>query len=125
MVSIDGGIPYQTSTMDPTPQTYLKWYQSPTLSEGNHTIKVDGIFEMSLDYATIIVGQDTPLSGKKIIVDDDDSNVHYSGNWTRNKDLFFPGLGSSKGLPFRNSTHRSTTPGDTITFLFSGQSFTV
>jgi len=125
MVSIDDGVPYQTSYMDPTPQTYIQWYQSPTLSDDNHTIRVDRIFGASLDYATITVGQNTPLSGKKIIVDDDDSAVHYSGNWTRNKDFFFPGMGSSKGLPFRNSTHRSTTPGDTVTFLFSGQPFTV
>jgi hypothetical protein len=90
------------------------------LSEGNHTIKVDGIFGgTSLDYATITVGQNTLLSGKKIIVDNDDSTVHYSGGWTRNTDKFVPG-GLPKGLPFQNSTHRSTTPGDTITFLFSG-----
>ena len=120
MVSIDGATSYQTSYMDPTPSTYLQWYQSPTLSEGNHTIKVDGIFGTSLDYATITVGQNTPLSGKKIIVDNDNSAIHYSGTWTRNTDEFVPG-NSSKGLPFRNSTHRSTTPGDTITFLFSGQ----
>ena len=124
VVSIDGGTPYNTSYMDPTPQSYLQWYQSPTLSEGNHTIKVDGVFGTSLDYATITVGQNTPLSGKKIIVDNDDSTVHYSGSWIRNTDEFVPG-GIPKGLPFRNSTHRTTTLGDTITFLFSGQSFTV
>ena len=107
--------------MDPIPQTYLQWYQSPTLAEGNHTIKVDREDETSIDYATITVGQNTPLSGKTIIVDNEDSAIHYSGNWTRNTDEFFP-VGLPKGLPFRNSTHRSATPGDTITFLFSGQS---
>ena len=121
IVTIDSGTPYNTSYMDPIPQTYIQWYQSPTLSEGNHTIKVDRVDETSLDYATIAVGQNTPLSGKKIIVDNDDSAIHYSGNWTRNTDEFFPGV-DPKGHPFRNSTHRSTTPGDTITFLFSGQS---
>ena len=106
--------------MDPIPQTYLQWYQSPTLAEGNHTIKVDREDEAALDYATITVGQNTPLSGKTIIVDNEDSAIHYSGNWTRNTDEFFP-VGDPKGHPFRNSTHRSATPGDTITFLFSGQ----
>jgi hypothetical protein len=105
--------------MDPTPPTYLQWYQSPTLSEGNHTIKVDGISGTSLDYATITVGQNTLLSGKKIIVNNDDSTIHYSGGWTRNTDKFVPGR-DPKGLPFQNSTHQSTKPGDTITFLFSG-----
>ena len=121
IVTIDSGTPYNTSYMDPIPQTYIQWYQSPTLAEGNHIIKVERVDETSLDYATIAVGQNTPLSGKKIIVDNDDSAIHYSGSWTRNTDEFFSG-GDSKGHPFRNSTHRSTTPGDTITFLFSGQS---
>ena len=121
IVTIDSGTPYNTSYMDPIPQTYIQWYQSPTLAEGNHTIKVDKVDGAALDYATITVGQNTPLSGKKIIIDNDDSTVHYSGSWTRNTDEFFSG-GDSKGHPFRNSTHRSTTPGDTITFLFSGQS---
>jgi len=111
--------------MDPTPQTYLQWYQSLTLSEGKHTIHVDGVARTSLDYATIAVGQNTPLSGKKIIVDNDDPAIHYSGNWTRNTSKIFPGGGLLKGLPFRNSTHRSTTPGDTITFLFSGRFHTI
>ena len=124
MVSIDGGTPYNTSYMDPTPQTYLQWYQSPTLPEGNHTIRVNGMAQTALDYATITAGQNTPLSGKKIIVDNDDSTVHYSGGWTRNTDEYIPG-GVPKGRPFRNSTHRSTTPGDTITFLFTGQSPTI
>lgn len=110
--------------MDPTPQSYLQWYQSPTLSEGKHTIHVDGLAGTALDYATITVGQNTSLSGKKIIVDNDDPAVHYSGNWIRNTSEFVPG-GIPKGLPFRNSTHRSTTPGDTITFLFTGRSHTV
>ena len=118
-VSIDGGTPYNTFYMDPTPQTYLQWYQSPTLSEGRHTIKVDGVDKTSIDYATITVGQNTPLSGKRVIVDNDDSSIHYSGSWTRNMDKFVPGDLPS-GLPFRNTTHRSTTPGDTVTFRFTG-----
>jgi len=120
MVTIDGGTPYNTSYMDPIPQTYIQWYQSPTLAGGKHTIKVDGIDGTSLDYATITVAQDTPLSGKKIIVDNEDSTIHYSGSWTRNINEFIA-IKVPKGRPFQNSTHRSTTPGDTITFLFSGQ----
>jgi hypothetical protein len=120
-VSIDGGTPYNTSYMDPNPQSYLQWYQSPTLPEGNHTIKVDGVDGAALDYATITAGQNTLLWGKKVIVDNDDHSIHYSGSWTRNTDEFVPG-GNPKGLPFRNSTHRSTTPGDSIAFRFSGQS---
>ena len=107
--------------MDPIPQSYVQWYQSPTLADGNHTIKVDEADGVALDYATIAVGQNTLLSGKTIIVDNEDSAIHYSGSWTRNTDEFFAG-GDKKGRPFRNSTHQSTTPGDTITFLFSGLS---
>ena len=119
-VSIDGGTPFSTSYMDLTPPSYLQWYQSPALSEGKHTIKVDGVDGTSLDYATITVGENTPLAGKKVIVDNEDPAVHYSGTWTRTPDEFLPGHIPS-GLPFRNSTHRSTTAGNTITFQFYGQ----
>src|SRR5437016_14045818 len=105
-VSIDGGTPYTTSYMDPTPQSYIQWYQSPTLSEGQHIIKVDGVDGTAIDYATITAGQNTPLSGKKIIVDNDDPSVYYSGSWTRNTDRFIPGGVQPDGLPFRNSTQR-------------------
>jgi len=120
IVSIDGGTPYTTYYMDPMPQSYVQWYQSPPLSEGQHTIKVDGVDGTALDYATITAGQHTPLLGKKIIVDNEDPSVHYSGSWSRNTDRLGPGVFS--GLPFRNSTHRSDTPGDTITLRFTGHS---
>ena len=71
-VSIDGGTPYTTSYMDPTPQSYIQWYQSPTLSDGQHTIKANGVDGTSVDFAAITVGQHTPLAGKKVIVDNED-----------------------------------------------------
>ena len=128
-VSIDGGTPDNTSC---TSSSYLQWYQSPTLSEGTHIIKVDNLNETSLDYATIAVGENTPLSRKKVIVDNDDLRkkvivdnddleaVHYFGSWIRTEEGFFPGGNMLAGLPFRGSTHRRATPGDTITFRFSG-----
>jgi len=120
-VSIDGGTPYTTYYMDPSPQTYIQWYQSPILSEGQHTITVDGVDGTDIDYATITVGQNSALSGKKVIVDSDDPSIHYSGSWIRNTDRFIPGhTYTIPGVPFRNSTYRSKTPGDTITFQFTG-----
>jgi hypothetical protein len=120
IVSIDGGTPYTTSYMDPTPQSYVQWYQSPSLSEGQHTIRVDGVDGTAIDYAIITAGQHTPLLGKKIIVDNEDPSIHYSGSWTRNTDQFVPK--DFSGFPFGNSTHRSDTPGDTISFRFTGNS---
>lgn len=117
-VTIDGDTPYTTYYMD-TPESYIQWYQSPTLTEGPHILKADGIWGTGIDYATVTVGQQTPLAGKNIIVDNDDPSVHYSGSWTRNTNRF---LATVSGLPFRNSTHRSNTPGDTITFRFTGHS---
>ena len=125
IVSIDGGTPYNTLCTDLTSPSYLKWYQSPTLSEGKHIIKVDNLNGTSLDYATITVGENTSLSRKKVIVDNDDLGaVHYFGSWIRTEEGFPPGGNILAGLPFRGSTHRSATPGDTITFRFSGQSHT-
>ena len=121
-VSVDGGPPLNTSYTDHTPQSYFQWYKSPTLSEGKHIIKVDGLNGTSLDYATVTVGENTPLSRKKVIVDNDNFEaVHYSSGWVKIEEGFFPGENTLAGLPFGGSTHRSATPGDTITFLFSGQ----
>ncbi|KAF8968104.1 hypothetical protein BDZ97DRAFT_1655524 [Flammula alnicola] len=120
-VSIDGGAEYETSYDDPTPQSYLQWYQSPTLPEGTHTIAVNQVAGTSLDYAIVTVGPNTPLTGKTILLDNEDPAIQYSGGWTRNTDRFDAG-NLPDGLPYHNSTHRSSTPGDIITFRFQGTS---
>lgn len=79
--------------------------------------KLDGT---AVDYALIEVGQNTPLAGKSVVVDDDDPAMVYSGSWSRNTDEFDAGS-LPDGFPLHNSTHRSSTVGDTVTLRFSGK----
>ena len=69
--------------------------------------------------AIITVGSNTSLQGKTLIVDNDNPAIEYFGTWTRNTSPFKSGIQS--GFPIGNSTHRSTTSGDMITFKFTGE----
>jgi len=75
---------------------------------------------IALDYAVVKVGNQTSLSGQTVIVDDDSSLIQYSGQWSRSTNKFTPGNLPS-GYPYGNLTHRSSNPGDTFTFQFSGK----
>ncbi|PPQ92273.1 hypothetical protein CVT25_008581 [Psilocybe cyanescens] len=122
-VSIDGGAP-STITYPGTPPAYVQWYQSPTLSDGTHNITVGHLGGTAVDYALIEVGQNTPLSGKTIVVDDDDPSIQYSGSWIRDTDEFDAGS-LPDGFPLHNGTHRGSQVGDTITLRFFGTSYSV
>ena len=124
-VSIDRRSAYNTTYGTkalslPSSQVYIQWYQSPTLSDGNHTITVSHLTG-SIDMALITVGPNTLLQGKTLIVDNDNPAIEYFGTWTRNTSPFVPGV-LQDGFPIGNTTHHSTTPGDTITFRFTGES---
>ncbi|EDR05984.1 uncharacterized protein LACBIDRAFT_294728 [Laccaria bicolor S238N-H82] len=123
-VSIDGASSYNTSYNDPTPQSYVQWYQSPILPEGTHNITLTHMAGTALDYAVITAGQNTPLAGKTVIVDNEDPSIKFTGSWTRNTDRFHSGS-PPDGYPFHNSTHQSTTPGDSFIFRFSGTSLNI
>ncbi|CAA7267296.1 unnamed protein product [Cyclocybe aegerita] len=121
LVSIDGGAPTNISYGDNSPPSYMQWYQSPTLSDGRHTITVSRIGSTSVDFAVVKVGRNTALSGKTVIVDDDNSAISYSSNWRRTPSRFDAGT-LPDGYPYGGSTHRGSTVGDTITFRFTGTS---
>ncbi|KAJ7165474.1 hypothetical protein C8R43DRAFT_878501 [Mycena crocata] len=106
----------------PIPQEYRQWYTSPTLSDATHTVVLDDLVWIDLDYAIITAGTSTSLSGTTLIVDDNDPDLVYGGRWTNNRDLFTIGHGQPSGLPFQNATHESNTIGDSMTFQFAGTS---
>ena len=120
-VSIDGGTAYNTTYSTIPPQAYVQWYQSPTLSDGKHNITVSHLIQTSVDMALITVGPNTSLQDKTLIADDDNSAIEYSGTWRRDTTPFNAGT-LPDGFPVGNSTHRSTTAGDIITFRFTGKS---
>ncbi|KAG6831078.1 hypothetical protein H0H87_006194 [Tephrocybe sp. NHM501043] len=124
-LSIDGSKPYQTFYDDPSPPTSLQWYQSPVLPEGPHTINITHIAGTSIDYAVITAGQNTPLTGTTLIIDDNDESIEYQGNWTRNTGRYSSSDNPHSGYPYGNATSQSSTVGSKATFLFSGNNVTV
>ncbi|KAF8891343.1 hypothetical protein BD779DRAFT_197939 [Infundibulicybe gibba] len=126
-VSIDGGSPYNSSFPGPS-QQYLQWYQSPQLQEGNHTISLTNLADVSVDFIVVTAGPSTPLSNQTVIVDDDDPSIHYTGNWGRDGGLFSPDSSTNNpsGKSFHNGTHRSlAAEGDALTLEFTGTSIGV
>jgi hypothetical protein len=119
MVSIDGGTAYKTSYMDPNPPSYRQWYQSPTLSDGTHNIAITHIAATAVDYAVITAGPQTNLAGLTLIVDDGNPVMRYTGSWSQSNSLTFSG-GPYTGLPYGNTTHRTTSAGASVTVPFSG-----
>ena len=81
---------------------------------------MSNLYAIALDYAVVKVGNQTSLSGQTVIVDDDSPLIQYSGQWSRSTNKFTPGNLPS-GYPYGNLTHRSSNPGDTFTFQFSGK----
>lgn len=102
-------------------QTGRGGYKSPNLSDGRHTITYgvgDLSFLPTFDYLTVTAGASTPLRNRTLIVDDTDSSLIYTGKWVDHPPNPLL-LDFSTGL-FRNTSHWSSTVGDTIQFRFSG-----
>jgi len=106
------------------PQPGNGHYHSPVLADGRHTVTY-AIGNVSLipvfDYLTVEAGTSTPLNGSTLIVDDSDTAIKYSGDWTTSPPhpLSFD---YSTSL-YKNTTHWSSTVGDTIEFKFTGPYF--
>ncbi|KJA17884.1 hypothetical protein HYPSUDRAFT_70381 [Hypholoma sublateritium FD-334 SS-4] len=125
-VSIDGTTPYYVAYTDPSPPTYMQWYQSPLLEEGDHNISLSNIAGgASVDFAVVSVGEDTPLSDTLIITDNDDLAFNYTGQWLRSQHAFISGLQKPNGNPYYNSTHQTSDVGSFFTYQFTGNSVAV
>ncbi|KAF8869285.1 hypothetical protein BD779DRAFT_1654995 [Infundibulicybe gibba] len=124
-VTIDSGASYNSSYGDPSPPNYLQWYQSPLLADGKHKITLERVVGTSLDFVVITAGPKTVFDAtSKIVVDDNNPEIKYSGSWARSEDPFISSENPG-GFPFHNGTHQSSTPGDTATFKFAGSSIAV
>jgi len=119
LVSIDGGPAYNTSYMDPSPPSTRQWYQSPTLPDAVHNITVTHIAGTLVDYAVVTAGPSTNLSTASLMVDDGDSSITYTGNWTQDTNMF-TSTNSVATFPFGNGTHQTSSTGDSATFHFTG-----
>lgn len=121
--SADAGQSYQVKIDDGSlvSHTGLGSFVSPVLHDGEHTITYSTNFSShtppSFDYLTVTPGPSTPLSGKTLVVDDADPSFIYSGKWTTASN---PSSFDYSTSLYRNSTHWTSTVGDTLQFNFIG-----
>ncbi|KAF8182042.1 hypothetical protein BJ912DRAFT_601602 [Pholiota molesta] len=124
-ISIDGGTAYNSSYGSRNvPQSYIQWYQSPILPDGKHTIEIDNLDTTAVDIVIITVGPTTSLANRMVFVDNNDPAIEYTGDWTENGNRFKAGH-LPDGYAVGNTTQRSTTVGDIMTFRFSGTSISI
>ena len=69
----------------------------------------------------VTAGPTTPLLTQTLIVDDEDSDIVYSGNWARNSSRYTSSTNPHAGLPYHNTTHQATSAGPSATFRFRGE----
>ncbi|THU94174.1 hypothetical protein K435DRAFT_756777 [Dendrothele bispora CBS 962.96] len=121
LASIDSGVPYNTSMpVAEVTQYYLQWYSTPVLSDGFHFVNLSTIVT-DVDYAIVTAGESTPLSSDSIIiVDNDNSEIWYTGDWEQDESILNTKPNLPDGPALGNSTHRSGTPGSSFEFKFSG-----
>ncbi len=119
-VSIDDAYTYVASY--PSKNTYMQWYMSPPLEEGNHTITLTEMDGTDVDYALVGVHNQTTVLGKDILVDSGNDNIVWVGHWqTNTSTLTHTNDFHIINHPLGNSTKDSITVGDSFSFQFTGQ----
>lgn len=145
MIDNDTGSMYNTTFPHPDEsdpsieQAYKQWYTSPALEpSSNHTIFISDTHDVAVDFALVtLTDPDVPLnvdsgldptgssSGRRtrqILVDDQDPEIRYEGNWASTTDSKYLALSPFPGgYPIGNSTHQSKKAGDCLEFRFFGE----
>ncbi|KAJ7598057.1 hypothetical protein C8J56DRAFT_818623 [Mycena floridula] len=127
-VSIDGSAATKASTGDVHPPHYVQWYNSnaTVLQEGQHVLKLENINGTGVDYVLVNPGQNTLLTGQRLMVDDTYAGINYTGGWQVDKDTLVTGNGSLySGTSFKSTSHQSSAVGSSFTFSFSGTELAV
>ncbi|KAF9023479.1 hypothetical protein BDZ89DRAFT_1069848 [Hymenopellis radicata] len=105
------------------PVQYGQWYQSPELDDGEHTITVSDLERVGVDYA--LVTTTSPQDRSDVVVDDSDSSITYSGNWSESASLH---SNASQVLPsssFGGGTHDGGSGSSLFSFPFHGAEITI
>jgi hypothetical protein len=104
------------------PQTRNGTYDSPVLSDGKHTLTYATASQKALpsfDYLTVTAGPSTPLRGQTLAVDDSDTSIVYSGNWSTTPPSSVV-VDASSPL-YGNTAHWTSNIGDSFEFQFTGR----
>ncbi|KAJ7903233.1 hypothetical protein B0H13DRAFT_1466468, partial [Mycena leptocephala] len=119
-----------------------QFYSSGTLSSPRQMrIGITGARGLVVDYALVTIGEATPLKGQTILVDDSSPEITWSGSWGEKNSYtmpvpcvlpLFPKSEDPNGYAFTanmsphgNTSHTSSTVGDSFTFRFAGTSLVV
>ncbi|EEB91236.1 hypothetical protein MPER_10438, partial [Moniliophthora perniciosa FA553] len=103
-----------------------QWYTSPILADEPHKITLYNLDQIDVDYAIITPGDQTPLEGTTLTVDDSNPEIVYHGVWDKQTgQQFHPGGGWADVRPLRDTTHTSGNTGDSFIFQFAGTSISV
>ncbi|PPR05501.1 hypothetical protein CVT26_009005, partial [Gymnopilus dilepis] len=99
------------------------FYQTPTLHSGSHNVTFFTFSNVNFDFFVITAANDTDLSGQTLIVDDSDSSIVYSGDWSKNSSVLAAATNSR--TPYGGSFHQTNAAGAAATFSFTGNSVSV
>ncbi|KAJ7584406.1 hypothetical protein C8J56DRAFT_151538 [Mycena floridula] len=116
-VAIDGK---KSNATLPASSGYSTWYQSPLLSPGAHSIILGDIISDSeplhVDYAAVLIDEETKLLGRTLMVDDDYPGIDYDTSWVTNSNTL---------TAFQGTSHQTSTAGSSFSFSFTGTNMTL
>ncbi|SJL09727.1 uncharacterized protein ARMOST_13108 [Armillaria ostoyae] len=102
-------------------KTGVEWFNLTDLSSGSHNLSVTlGSAYVILDYLVITPFTNMSLDGYTLIVDDNETDVALSGNWTVQS-----GQSYGYGFPFNNTLTGTGDNSSTVEFNFTGVSVSV
>ncbi|TFK16951.1 hypothetical protein FA15DRAFT_711251 [Coprinopsis marcescibilis] len=121
MVQIDNDAP-STVSVNAFISPHRAWYQSPILSDGEHTIRFMQLLSgFAVDYATITPGPEDTIRPRSVLVDNLSPEIVYTGPWAVPK--IKPSVNSRQvPVPYEDSVHVGSTRGNKIAISFAGSS---
>ncbi|KAJ7582336.1 hypothetical protein C8J56DRAFT_1168284 [Mycena floridula] len=122
-VSLDSVKPFQATSMSDFQHTYAQWYQSPTVSEGIHSLNITnlGSNNMAVNYIAAAAGRNTALMNRTLLIDETYPSIHYGDGWNFDTNSAFFQISSGvSAMAFQNTTHQTSSPGANFTFSYTG-----
>ena len=123
----NGSLPPSMAEIHITPRMMTHHHQrrwSGTIPQSfpmDHTINISHIAGTSVNFMVVTAGSTTPLLTQTLIVDDDDSDIVYSGSWMQNGSRYTESGSPHADLSYHNLTHQATSAGPSATFRFRGE----
>ncbi|KAK0479998.1 hypothetical protein IW261DRAFT_1475543 [Armillaria novae-zelandiae] len=102
-------------------KTGVEWFNLTDLSSGSHNLSLTlGGADVILDYLVITPLTNASLDGYTLVVDDNETDIVLSGNWTVQS-----GQSYGYGFPFNNTLTGTGDNSSTVEFNFTGISVSV